>query len=206
MKTVFATIAIVLLLAPSPARAQACVDLCQALDNGGFEQGLPFWTCSQPNDNYRCPLDPGVVPGGPDGNFVEIENPFDEDVAGKLVHDAQPAAFAAGTCFRVRLLAVRGRYTGGGFPGAPPTAHLAILGWGPGRQPVIDPDEDNWSRRPSAMSCKARFTNWAAPDVWSLPQTFECTAQRDVAFVSLTMAGVNHSRDTYVALDCDTRP
>jgi hypothetical protein len=204
MAVVLATIAIVLLLAP-PARAQGCVDLCQTLANGGFAQGLLAWTCSEPNDNYRCPIDPGVVPGGPDGNFVEIENPLDEDVAGKVVHDAQPVAFAEGTCFRVRLLAIRGRYTGGGFPGAPPTAHLAILGWAPGNPPVIDPDADDWSRRPNAMSCKARFTNWAVPDVWST-QTFECTAARTVAFISLTMAGVNHSRDTYVGLDCDTRP
>lgn len=207
MRTLLAISAIALILASTPASAPAqCMDLCQFLDNGGFAQGFASWTCSQPNDNYRCPIVPGIETGGPDGNFVEVENLLDDDVAGKVVHDAQAAAFAAGTCFAVRVLAQRGRYTGGGndFTGAPPTLHLAILGWRDGTQPTLDPVEDTWSRRPSAMSCKAKFTNWAAPDTWS-SQTFQCTAQQDLAWVSLAIAGANHSRDTYVAFDCDTR-
>ena len=206
MRMLCAAVAIALVVVSTPASAPAqCVDLCQLLTNGGFALNFASWTCSQPNDNYQCPIVPGIETGGPDGNFVEVENLLDDDVAGKVTHDAQAASFAAGQCFQVRVLAQRGRYTGGGsgFTSAPPTLHLAILGWRAGDQPIIDLAEDAWSRRP-AMNCKSKFVNWAAPDVWS-SETFTCTAPQDLAWVSLTLAGVNHSRDTYVAFDCDTR-
>jgi len=224
MKTLFATAVsvLLLLLVPSPVTAQPCIDLCQVLTNGGFELGLQSWKCSEPNDNYRCPPEQGAptpdVPAtaipGPDGHFIGVLNPNDEDIAGKVVHDPQARnpVDPVGTCFGARLLVNRGRLSDPTklFTSAAPTVHLRIQGWRPltpppGPAPVLDPDEDVWSRRPTAMNCQFSFTNYAAPGAWSGPQNFQCTAQQPVAWVSLGISGVNHSHDSYVAFDCDTR-
>ncbi len=222
MKTLVATvvIAVVFSLMPGPVAAQ-CVDLCQVLANGGFAQGLQFWQCSEPNNNYRCPPEPGaptpnvpafIIPG-PDGGFIGVLNPNDEDIAGKVVHNPQLRNDQAGTCYRAHILVNRGRLSNPVLPftSAAPTVHLRIQGWRPltpppGPAPVLDPEEDVWSRRPTAMNCQFSFTNYAAPGQWTAnPQTFTCVAQQPVAYVSLSISGVNHRHDSYVAFDCDTR-
>lgn len=226
MKTLLATVAIILLLPlmPTPVAAQPCpspVNLCTVLANGGFSQGLQFWDCSEPNNNYRCqpeqnaptPNVPASAIPGPDGPFIGVLNPNDEDIAGKVVHDPQlrSPVDPVGTCYQAHLTVNRGRLSDPTklFTGAAPTVHVRIQGWRPltpppGPTPVLDPEEDVWSRRPTAMNCQLPFTNYAAPGFWSGIQTLQCFATQPVAYVSLSISGVNHSHDSYVAFDCDT--
>lgn len=199
-------------LAAGPALAQTCIDLCAALPNCGFENGLDGWTCTQPNGNYRCqpPLGPeldapaSAVPG-PDGAFVGVLNPGDGNVAGKLAHEAFEHTYVSeGTCFEIKVWGNRGRLPGvpAVFSSAPSQLTVRIFGWVDGPQPVLDPATDNWSRKPTAMSCTFAFPFPAvgSEGIW-LSQIFRCTVTQHLAWVSLSLAGVNRSHDSYVAFD-----
>ena len=215
MRTVLTTIALAVLCLASPAAAQpACIDLCSILPNCGFEDGFEHWTCTRPNGNYKCPPPSGpelnvpsaIVPG-PDGPFAGVLNPNDGDIAGKLVHDAAEVPGGTtqpGTCFEVKVWANRGRLPGSpaAFAGAGSQVLVRIFGWTEGAHPVIDPATDDWSRRPNATSCALVFP---FPKVGSeghwLSQVLRCTITPDPYFVSLSIAGVNHSHGSYVSFD-----
>jgi hypothetical protein len=200
-----------------PAVAQAsCTDLCSVLPNCGFDAGFAGWTCTRPNGNYECQppfgpeLDvPAAIAPGPDDAFVGVLNPGDRDIAGKVVHDAERIPYTpGGTCFEVKVWANRGRLPNPltPFVGAPPTVLVRVLGWTSGPDPlvapVVDPATDNWSRRPNAMNCAfpAFLFTPASQGQW-VPQVFQCTATQHLSWVSLSIAGVNHSHDSYAAFD-----
>ena len=213
MRLALTTLALAVLCGASAAGAQpACIDLCSVLPNCGFDSGFAGWTCTQPNGNYRCPppagpeLDvPGAIVPGPDGAFVGVLNPDDGDVAGKLVHDTEELPYTPqGTCFQVTVWANRGRLPGApaAFTGAASQVLVRFFGWTDGSRPVIDPTTDDWSRRPNAMSCSLvfPFPKVGSEGQW-LSQALQCTVTQELSFVSLSIAGVNHSHDSYAAFD-----
>lgn len=207
-----AILTVALALAAGPALAQTCIDLCTVLPNCGFENGLTGWTCTHPNGNYQCqpPRGPeldapaSAIPGPSDG-FVGVLNPGDGNVAGKLVHDAEEHEYVSeGRCFEVKVWGNRGRLPGAPprFVGAPSTLTVRFFGWTEGPQPVVDPATDNWSRKPNAMSCTFAFPFPAvgSEGIWS-GQVFRCTVTQELSWVSVSLAGVNKSHDSYVAFD-----
>jgi hypothetical protein len=213
MRTMFPIALAALLFAAGSAAAQApCLDLCAVLPNCGFQDGFAHWACTRPNSNYKCPPAsgpqlnvPGAIIPGPDGPFVGVLNPRDLDVAGKLVHDAEPLPWASdGTCFEVMVWANRGRFPNPPivFTGARSQVLVRFLGWTYGDRPTIFPKTDDWSRRPDALSCSFVFPFPAvgSEGLW-LSQVLRCTATHEVEWISLSIAGVNHSHGTYAAFD-----
>jgi RHS repeat-associated protein len=203
-----------LVLTP-PGSAAGAVELGALLGNSGFEADLVHseWIATRPNANYRLDapvVNPVIVPKGeslplqaPSGShFVGVLNPNDEDINGKLVHTALPAAFPAGTVFRVTVVANRGRLSGASTPAfdtQPSELLVRFFGWGAGAAPQINPNTDDWSRSPG-VSLLQPFTAWAANGQWA-GQTLEFTTNTAVAYLSLTLAGVNHKHASYVAFD-----
>ena len=112
--------------------------------------------------NYRLDapeLNPVIVPKGenspleaPAGDrFVGVLNPGDDDINGRLVHDAVEGPFRSGTVFTITLFGNRGRLPGApspGFPNWPSELTLQFFGWKAGSFPFVDPSSDNWSRTP----------------------------------------------------------
>jgi hypothetical protein len=68
-----------------------------------------------------------------------------------------------------------------------------------GFPPTINPNTDNWSRRPLAKKGQT-FTNWAANGQWA-SQTFQFVTDKDLSYLSLSIAGMNHKNASYVAFD-----
>jgi hypothetical protein len=207
-----------------PATAHA-VELCTLLGNIGFEACVPppdEWTPSQPNANFGIDApecSPVIIPKNevapltaPDGSeFIGVVNDGDDDVAGKLVHDVVSAGgpWPAGTQFTVTVFGNRGRLAAAltdqfaSLKGTP-TLQVQFLGWGPGGIPTPIPASDDWSRRPN-VNLKQKFTNWGANGDWA-SQTFTFTTPRALEFISLAIAGINHSHLTYVAFDVEECP
>ncbi|MGE4096170.1 MAG: hypothetical protein AB7G75_35660, partial [Candidatus Binatia bacterium] len=199
-------------LGPPPAEP---ADPESILGNSGFESDLTHsqWTATKPNKTYSTSapvVNPIIVPKGktdslkaPAGNnFVGILNPKDQDISGKLVHTAVAGPFPEGTVFEVTIFANRGRLAGAKsslFETSPSEVLVQFFGWGVGKLPTINPNTDDWSRRPSVRT-RDVFTNWAANGEWA-SQTFQFVADRDLSYISLSVAGMNHKNASYVAFD-----
>jgi hypothetical protein len=200
-------------------QAAAVIDLAAVLGNSGFEDDLIHsqWTATRPNKNYRldAPLiNPVLVPKGeadplaaPAGaHFVGIVNPDDRDVSGKLVHAVVAGSFPQGTTFQVTVLANRGRLEGARTPlfdSAPSALRVQFFGWEAGSVPVVNPNTDDWSRRPS-VNIRQSFTNWAGRNGEWATQTFQFATDKDLQYISLALIGVNHKHVSYVAFDVVT--
>jgi hypothetical protein len=128
----------------------------------------------------------------------------DQDISGKLVHTAVTGSFPQGTIFEVTIFANRGRLAGAKtalFDSSPSEVLVQFFGWGAGSIPTINPNMDNWSRRPSVVQ-KQAFANWAANGERT-SQTFQFVADRNLSYISLSIAGMNHKNASYVAFDVE---
>src|ERR1700752_1235444 len=126
-------------------------------------------------------------------------NPRDTDINGKLVHQAVAQFLSAGTKFAVTIFANRGRLAGVSTPvfdSAPPEVQVTLFGWGVANVPPINPNIDNWSRGLSVKPLQA-FTNWALGGVWA-SQTFKFVIDKDIQYPSLSIAGMNHKKASYM--------
>jgi hypothetical protein len=187
------------------------------LSNGGFEDNPAHsqWIATKPNKIYntKAPVvNPVIAPKGktdslqaPAGsNFVGILNPKDQDMSGKLVHTAVAGSSPKGTVFEVTVFANRGRLAGAKtalFDTSPSEVLVQFFGWGAGSLPTINPNTDNWSRRPGVVQRQV-FTNWAANGEWA-SQTFQFVTDRNLSYISLSIAGMNHKNASYVAFDVE---
>jgi hypothetical protein len=186
------------------------------IGNGGFEDNLVHsqWIATTPNKTYKLNapvVNPVVLPKGksnplqaPTGkNFVGIVNPKDQDISGKLVHIAVAKSLPQGTVLEVTVWANRGRLAGAKtalFDTSPSEVLVQFFGWGAGSLPTINPNTD-WSRQPGVVQ-KQAFANWAANGEWA-SQTFQFVADRDLSYISLSIAGMNHKNASYVAFDVE---
>lgn len=185
--------------------------------NSGFEADLVHsqWIATTPNKTYnvKAPMvNPVVLPKGastslqaPAGkNFIGVLNPKDQDISGKLVHTAVAGPFPIGTVFQVTVWANRGRLAGAKtalFETFPSEVLMQFFGWGAGSLPTINQNTDNWSRRP-IMNSRVVFTNWASNGEWA-SQTFQFIADKELSYISLSIAGMNHKIASYVAFDIE---
>jgi hypothetical protein len=197
--------------------ASAQIDLGMILENSGFEDDLLHseWTATVKSANYRVEalvVNPVIVPKGaseplqaPAGDhFIGIENPDDEDINGRLVHDAVAGFFARGTVFEVTVFASRGRLDGAStasFGRAPSEVAVQFFGWGAGRAPVVNPSTDNWSRSPS-VTLRQAFTQWAPNGEWAT-QFMQFVTPKDLDYIALAVTGKNHTDASYVAFDLE---
>jgi hypothetical protein len=193
------------------------VDLSTVLGNNSFEQDFTHaqWTATTANKTFKLNapvVNPVIVSKGggnplqaPIGkNFIGILNPNDQNISGKLVHTAVAGSFPAGTVFHVTVWANRGRLAGAKtalFESAPSDLLLQFSGWGAGPLPIVKPNTDDWSRRPSVQKGQA-FTNWAANGQWA-SQTFRFVTEKEMQYISLSFAGLNHKNATYIAFDLE---
>jgi hypothetical protein len=193
------------------------IDLADVLGNISFEDDLfaDQWTATIKSSTYRLDaptINPVIIPNGaveplnaPVGagdNFVGVLNPADDDINGRLVHDAVSGPFPAGTAFTVTVFGNRGRLTSAPtplFPSAPSELTLQFFGWKAGTFPFVDPSSDNWSRTP-AIVISRRFANWAANGEWA-SETFTFTITQTLQFISVAVTGKNHKAASYVAFD-----
>jgi hypothetical protein len=197
--------------------ATAQVNLSAVLLNGDFEDDLvhSHWTATVKSANYRTDapeVNPVIFPKGsslqldaPSGdNFIGIENPDGENINGRLVHHAVSGNFAQGTVFQVTVFANRGRLataSSAAFSGPPSEINVQLFGWGAGQVPVVNPSNDNWSRKPSVTLSRA-FTAWAPNGQWA-SQVMQFTTPRALAFIALAVNGKNHVDVSYVAFDLE---
>jgi hypothetical protein len=193
------------------------VDLSTVLSNSSFEQDFTHaqWTATTANKTYKLNapvVNPVIVSKGgvsplqaPIGkNFIGVLNPNDQDISGKLVHTAAAGSFPAGTVFQVTVWANRGRLAGAKtalFESSPSDLLLQFSGWGTGKLPTVNSNTDNWSRQPSVKNSQA-FTNWAANGQWAA-QTFQFVTEKELQYISLSLAGLNHQNAAYVAFDIE---
>jgi hypothetical protein len=145
---------------------------------------------------------PLEAPAG--NNFIGIVNPQNNDLNGKLVHTAVAGAFAQETRVEVTVFANRGRLAGASMPvfdTQPSDVLVTLFGWDAGHVPTVNPNTDNWSRAPS-VKLQQPFTNWTQNGEWA-SQTFEFVTDKDLAYLSLAIAGMNHKNASYVAFDIE---
>lgn len=203
----------------SNGKGDACEgqNLASLFGNGGFEADILHsqWTATTSNKTYKlnAPMvNPAIVSQGgvnalqaPTGkNFIGILNPKDQNISGKLVHTAVTGPFPAGTAFQVTVFANRGRLAGAKtalFDTSPSEVLVQFFGWGAGKLPTINSNTDNWSRQPSVRQGQA-FTNWAGNGQWA-SLTFQFVAEKDLNYISLSIAGMNHKNASYVAFDVE---
>ena len=207
-------------LSAAPAHGQ--VQLCAVLGNHGnpgFEscpESLDEWMATAPNANYDLDApecSPTIVPKSldsaldpPSGSeFIGVVNAFDDDLSGRLVHDAVAGVWPAGTQFAVKVFANRGRLEAAdtvGFVREKRTSrvHLQLLGWGAGAEPLSS-SNNTWSRNPS-VNLQKTFANWGANGSWA-SQTFTFVTTKALAYVSLGITGQNRAQHSYVAFDLD---
>ncbi|OGZ45197.1 MAG: hypothetical protein A3C84_02565 [Candidatus Ryanbacteria bacterium RIFCSPHIGHO2_02_FULL_48_12] len=169
------------------------------------------WMATRPNKNYKKGLpvfNPTIVPKGkvdklemPGGaNFFGVLNSRDQDTNGKLVHSIVAGSFKKSMVLKLSIVANRGRLAGAKldmFDSAPSEIQVAFLGWSIGTLPVINPGTDDWSRNPSVVS-RDIFTSWAGNTVWR-SQLFRFVLDRDLSYISVSIAGLNHKNASYVA-------
>jgi hypothetical protein len=197
--------------------AAAQVDLGEVLGNSDFEDDLEHsqWTATVKGTSYRVEapvVNPVIIPKlasaplqAPAGDhFIGVENPDGEDVKGRLVHDAVAGVFSQGTVFEVTVFANRGRLDTAStatFGNTPSEVTLQFFGWGAGSVPVVNPSNDNWSRRPSVTLSQA-FTQWAPNGEWAA-QVMQFVTPKALAYVALAVTGKNHTDVSYVAFDLE---
>ena len=204
-------------------------DLGVILRNGGFEDAdlADQWTATKKSTNYRLEapeLDPDIVPKGEDepleapagDRFIGVLNSGDDDINGRLVHDAvgcgslpstiasctSSGLFRSGTEFTVTLFGNRGRLLGAPstrFPSSPSELTLQFFGWKAGTVPFVDPSSDNWSRTPAVLLSQS-FTKWAANGEWAF-QVFKFKINQTLQYISLAVNAKNHNAASYVAFD-----
>jgi hypothetical protein len=211
-----------LLVSAAAPAAAITVDLALVLGNSGYETGTTAqWTTTRPNAMYilSVPVDPVIFPLDPccpgtgtllpqlvapvGDHFVGVPNDtLNADLNGKLAHDALQMSFAADTEFQVVVWANRGRLDSNGnlvpdFPNlnAAPELNVQLRGWGAGSLPTVDATNDDWSRNPQQTQ-----TLWGNPGQWT-SQTFTFTNSVAWEFISLSISGLNHNHDQYVAWD-----
>jgi hypothetical protein len=191
------------------------IDLAAILGNSGFEDDslADQWTATKKSTNYRLDapvLDPIIVPKGanypleaPVGyRFIGVQNPGDDDINGRLVHDVVAGPFPADKTFTITLFGNRGRLSGAPsplFPNVPSELTLQFFGWKVGAYPFVDPSSDNWSRTPTVVLSRS-FTNWAANGEWAV-QTFQFSPKQTLQYISLSVTVKNHKASSYVAFD-----
>ena len=214
------------IFAPLSSASAAVIDLTTVFSNSSYESGTTAWTATKPNANYQSlgtnfgvnptilPLDPCCSNGttlpqltAPVGsNFIGVLNPDDADLAGKLAHTAVSGTFLSTDTYQVTVWANLGRLGDGNtnsiFTSAPPTLNVQLRSWIAGAVPTVAPATDSWSRSPTTTTTLA-FTNWGSPGIWT-SQTFLFTLPANRAYLSLGIAGLNHSHDSYVAWDVGT--
>jgi hypothetical protein len=123
----------------------------------------------------------------------------------KLVHEAVALPWTSeGTCVEVKVWANRGRLPNpfAPFTGAPSEVRVRLFGWSYGARPVISAATDNWSRSPDALSCALvfPFPGAGSEGSWS-GQVLRCTATTELEWLSVSIAAINHSHNTYAAFD-----
>jgi hypothetical protein len=189
------------------------------------------WTVTLPNGNFKSdacetnpviyPNDPLEAPGFPlNLNFIGVVNAGDLNIACKLVHNAtaNPGSWPTGTVFNVEVCATRGHLlpdpptTAADDPfdfcknvtfGTPcPEVNVQFFVWKAGGTPTIN-SSDNWSRTPTQKSASLPFTAWdPVAGQWACQKfTFTYTNPLVGKFVSVSVSGLNHRHDTYVAFD-----
>ncbi len=135
-------------------------------------------------------------------HFVGVLNSGDDDINGRLVHDAVMGSFPAGTKFTVTVYGNRGRLAAAPsatFPANPSELTLQFFGFTTGAVPVVDPSNDNWNRTPKVLLSRV-FTNWGSNGNWR-SQTFQFVTPQALAYISLSVTGKNHNSASYVAFD-----
>ena len=211
-------------LSAAPAHGQVQLCTVPGFDNLRFENcpGSPddpvppdHWMATAPNANYDLDApecSPTIVPkmgsalNAPSGTeFIGVVNAFDDDLSGRLVHDAVAGVWPAGTEFKVKVFANRGRLEEAntvGFEREKRTSrvHLQLLGWGAGAEPLSS-SNNTWSRNPS-VNLQQTFANWGANGSWAF-QTFTFKTTKALAYVSLGITGQNRAQHSYVAFDLD---
>ena len=222
IKTVALIFAVLCVTSP----ADAVVDLATLLGNSGFEADpdpdeppdgwriILQWKATMPNSDFllEAPqVNPEIIPKDEVEeleariglNFVGILNPDDENVEGKLVHDAVPVNLPVGTVFEITIWGNRGRLSGASNAGSLTSEILVQLyGWGAGLLPTINQVNDNWSRTPSVKLIQ-KFTNWAPTGGNWRSQKFRFVTTKALKYVTLGITGKNHKQSSYVAFDTD---
>jgi hypothetical protein len=212
IKTVALVFAVLCVTSP----AHAVVDLATLLGNSGFESDLVHsqWKATRPNSDFLLDapqVNPEIIPKdevnevvAPIGaKFIGILNPNDENVEGKLVHDAVLGDFPVGTVFEITIWGNRGRLSGASNAGSLTSEVLVQLyGWGAGALPTINQSNDNWSRQPSVKVIQ-KFTNWAPTGGDWASQVFQLVTTKALKYVTLGITGKNHKQSSYVAFDTD---
>ncbi len=169
------------------------------------------WTTTKPNKNYKreAPItDPIIVPKGevdplhgPGGaSFIGILNPKDQNVSGKVVHSIVAGPFRERTVFETNIIANRGRLESAKstlFESAASEVQVVFSGWIAGSYPIVNPNTDDWNRKPNVVIRKT-FTSWEANGVWR-EELFKFILDRDLSYVCVSIAGINHKNASYVA-------
>jgi hypothetical protein len=197
------------------AASGAVIDLADLFGNSGFEDDLEHlqWISTLKSANYvvsSTVVNPVIVPKNevdaleaPDGdNFIGVVNPLDDNVNGRLVHEAVAGVFPGGTVFTITVLANRGRLADAPraiFEAKPSPVSLQFFGFRSGAYPIVDPFTDNWSRTPAVKISRA-FTDWGPNGEWA-SQTFTFTSAVELRYVSLSITVKNHKRASYAAFD-----
>lgn len=76
---------------------------------------------------------------------------------------------------------------------------LQLVGWTAGALPIVNLENDNWSRTPK-LTISRSFTNWGPNGEWA-SQTFQFVANAQLRYVSLALTAKNHKRGSYAAFD-----
>jgi hypothetical protein len=221
-----------LVLAAAAVAQAAVIDLASILGNPSYEDDLVHsqWSVTRPNASYSAtvPVNPAFTPLNPafnDGttqpapsapvgtNYIAVLNPtLNDDIKGKLAHNALASAYTAADTFQVNVWANRGRLGSNGNtnstfaglnPGALPEVRVQLLVWGLGSLPTVDINDD-WSRNPS-FSQQLIFSDWAGPTDWAA-QIFSFSPGVSVSYLALAVSGLNNNHDQYVAWDIGPVP
>jgi hypothetical protein len=217
VQSVFLITVLSFVLIRAAAGQVVLVDLGEVLGNSDFEDDLVHsqWTATVKGTGYQVGapvVNPAIVPKNasmpleaPSGDhFIGVENPDGEDIKGRLVHDAVAGVFAQGTVFEVTVFANRGRLdtaSTAAFGKTPSEVTLQLFGWGAGSVPVVNPNTDNWSRRPSVTLNQA-FTQWGPNGEWAA-QLLQFVTPKALAYIALAVTDKNHTDVSYVAFDLE---
>jgi hypothetical protein len=225
-------LAVGLLWTVSSVVSGATIDVSTILGNSSYEDDLIHseWSVTKPNATYAntVPVNPAFTPLNPafnDGttqaaptapvgdHYIAVLNPtLDDDIKGRLVHDAESVSLTSSDSFEVVVWANRGRLGSNGnenstfagvSAGAVPILTVQLFTWGPGSLPTVDINND-WSRNPST-SVSQTFTDWAVPTDWA-SQLFSFSPGVDVSYLALGISGQNRNHDQYVAWDIGPVP
>lgn len=232
-RCITATLALGLLVQQATFGSAATIDVASVLGNISYEEDLVHsqWSATKPNSSYSnsVPVNPAFTPLNPsfsDGttqpaptapvgdNYIAVLNPTEnDDIKGRLVHDAQSVAFTSADEFQVVLWGNRGRLGSNGNTNSTfdtvgvngrPKLTVQLFAWGPGSLPTVNMDND-WSRNPTFKSAALEFTNWAGATEWA-SQLFTFSPGIDISYLALGVSGQNRNHDQYTAWDIGPVP